>query len=445
MRPPLIALIISTFLINSLGPLPSQAQELNLPKLGVRVGMSPEFNPLILKGIIVHSDNPFKFDFILDKGDYTDKKTDDTDLRLKEESKKLVKYFLSAITTPEKDLWVNLSPYEKQRIIPESFGQTDMGRDLLAQDYMLKQITASLIYPEDEFGKKFWKRVYEEAAKKFGLTTIPVNTFNKVWIVPEQAKVYEHGNGSTSSPQVTAFVVKSRLKVMLEEDYLATSKNTTVETRLIASPYNQTNQIIREIVLPQLEKEINEGKNFTLLRQVYNSLILATWFKKRMKDSVLGHKYMNQNKIMGIDIDDKDSKQKIYEQYIKSFKKGVYNYIKEEQDPMLQQMVPRKYFSGGAQMGEVEKKLDFATMSQAQEAALGTHETMRLSVQLDKAMAARIALDPILIQRVETAIHKARTEQRDPFLAAMSFLPYDALIEDMIRALKGVVKNDCFK
>ena len=64
-------------------------------------------------------------------------------------------------------MWVNLSPYEKDRIVPQSFGQTEMGRDLLAEDYLLKQVTASLIYPEDEVGKKFWKRIYEEAQKKF--------------------------------------------------------------------------------------------------------------------------------------------------------------------------------------------------------------------------------------------------------------------------------------
>ena len=57
-------------------------------------------------------------------------------------------------------------PYEKDRIVPNSFGLTEMGRDLLAEDYMLKQITASLIYPEDETGKKFWKRIYEEAAQE---------------------------------------------------------------------------------------------------------------------------------------------------------------------------------------------------------------------------------------------------------------------------------------
>jgi len=80
---------------------------------------------------------------------------------------------------------------------------------------MLKQITASLIYPKDQIGKEFWKRIYEEAEKKFGTTNIPVNTFNKVWIVPEKAVVYENEKAGT------AYVVKAELKVMLEEDYLS--------------------------------------------------------------------------------------------------------------------------------------------------------------------------------------------------------------------------------
>ena len=130
-----------------IGPCPVYAQDFVLPAPGVMVRLSPQFNPPILKGIKIHPDNPFKFDFILDAGD-------DVSLSLKEQSTKLIKYFLASLTIPEKDLWVNLSPYEKDRIIPHSFGLTEMGRDLLAEDYMLKQITASLIYPEDEIGKE---------------------------------------------------------------------------------------------------------------------------------------------------------------------------------------------------------------------------------------------------------------------------------------------------
>jgi hypothetical protein len=72
---------------------------------------------------------------------------------------------------------VNLSPYESDRIIPEGFGFTEMGRDLLAQDYMLKQLVASLIYPEQDLGQEFWQRVYDRAAKEYGTTNIPINTF----------------------------------------------------------------------------------------------------------------------------------------------------------------------------------------------------------------------------------------------------------------------------
>ena len=42
--------------------------------------------------------------------------------------------------------------------------------------------------------------------KKFGTTNIPVNTFNKVWIVPEKAVVYENAKAGT------AYVVESKIK-----------------------------------------------------------------------------------------------------------------------------------------------------------------------------------------------------------------------------------------
>jgi len=335
--------ILIVFLINTFGPIPiSQAEDYKLPAPGVMLHLSPEFNPPILKGIKIHPENPFRFDFILDKGD-----SRLSHIQLKDESGKLIKYFLASLTIPEKDLWVNLSPYEKDRIIPPLFGLTEMGRDLLAEDYMLKQVTASLIYPEDVIGRKFWKRIYEEAQKKFGTTNIPVNTFNKVWIVPEKAVVYENAKAGT------AYVIESKLKVMLEQDYLSLQKHVVVGTRhAVPLQMNDINilgsQIIREIVIPQLTKEVNEGKNFTQLRQVFNSLILATWYKKKIEDSIISQVYADKNKTAGVNIDDPNEKEKIYRQYLRAFKKGVYNYIKEDVDPVSQERVPRKYFSGGA-------------------------------------------------------------------------------------------------
>ncbi len=94
-------------------PPPVNAQQINLPAPGVRVSLSPAFNPPVLKGLKVHPDNPFRFDFILDKGDST--LAND---QLKEESSTLIKYFLASLTVPEKDLWVNLSPWYYPHLIP---------------------------------------------------------------------------------------------------------------------------------------------------------------------------------------------------------------------------------------------------------------------------------------------------------------------------------------
>jgi len=379
----LSGILLITFLFNCIGPLPTaQAQEFVLPQPGAMVALSPAFNPPILKGIKVHPDNPFRFDFILDVGDGSkpSPKGRVWNPPLQEESIKLIKYFLASLTIPENDLWVNLSPYEKNRIIPQSFGQTEMGRDLLAEDYMLKQITASLIYPEGDVGKRFWKRIYEEAAKKFGTTNIPVDTFNKVWIVPEKAVVYENVQAGT------AYIVESKLKVMLEEDYLALSHNVIPAKAGIQeigdspqfrtqkgtvpmssfnkglSPFEPLNvntlgsQIIRQIVIPELTKEVNEDKNFAQLRQVYNSLILATWYKKKIKDSILEQVYANQKKVAGVNINDPKETQRIYQRYLQAFKKGVYNYIKEDVDPLTQETIPRKYFSGGVQLSDLAMK-----------------------------------------------------------------------------------------
>lgn len=83
--------------------------------------------------------------------------------------------------------------------------------------------------------------------------------------------------------------------------------------------------------------------------------------------------YANQDKVTGVDMADRQIKQKIYERYLQAFKKGVFNFIKDDNDPVTGQSIPRKYFSGGvvdlAQVTEV-KHGDFAALAQADQAAV---------------------------------------------------------------------------
>ena len=60
-------------------------------------------------------------------------------------------------------------------------------------------------------------------------------------------------------------------------------------------------KIVKEIVLPELEREVNEDANFAPLRQVYSGMLLATWFKRTLKQSLLGQIYANKAKVRGVD------------------------------------------------------------------------------------------------------------------------------------------------
>lgn len=251
-----------------------------------------------------------------------------------------------------------------------------MGRDLLAQDYILKQLTASLIYPEKELGQTFWDRVYQKAYDLYGTTEISVDTFHKVWIVSEQATVHQGGD--------MALVVENKLKVMLEEDYEAmkyssdqwsevSGQDRVVEQKLKDLPLDHktlTTKILKTVIIPEIEREVNQGRHFANLRQIFYSLILATWYKRALEKNVFSQVYSNTNKTDGIDVDDKNVKQKIYDQYLAAFKKGVYDYLKEDYDPRTQGVVSRKYFSGGMAVSygdtnfKIEKQPDEAAVSQ---------------------------------------------------------------------------------
>jgi len=272
---------------------PSYAQEIfQLPTPGQMVWLSTGFEPTVLKGMTVHAENPLLFDFIVDRGEQ--KISQDA---LKDESTKLVKYFLTALTVPDKDSWVNLSPYEQDRIIPDSLGQTEMGQTMLEQDYILKQLSSSLTNPEKDLGEKFWDQVRARTQKEFGNADVEVSTFNKVWIVPDGATIAEKDG--------FAYITSSHLKVMLEEDYVAMQNSSviasseeakqSIPSKIASSPSERalskdtadinklSSDVFRQVILPQLEKEVNEGKNFAATRQVYQSVVLAAWYKKHLK------------------------------------------------------------------------------------------------------------------------------------------------------------------
>jgi len=357
----------------------AQAAIYDLPSPTALVPVSKAYSYPVLKGLKINPNDPFKLEFIIDNESEEDVS--------KEELDKLIKYFLAALTTPEEDLWVNLSPYEENRVISENLSFTDLGKDMLGQDYLLKQFFSSLTYPESEIGKKYWSKLYEEVYQLASTTNIPIDTFSKVWIVPDKAEVYENEN--------LALITHASLKAMHEEDYLALKHTGDQDIRVSGDQGRRIHKVasgvMKEIILPEIEQDVNQGENFAKLRQMYHSLILATWFKEKVKKSVFQY-YIDQGKVEGIDLEDKNAKEKVFNLYVQAYKKGVYNYIKSDYDSNMRQTIKRKYYSGGLQFGTVDIRShqhhDEAT--DILEATDGTAE-IRLDI-VDGTMAASPAI-----------------------------------------------------
>ena len=159
---------------------------------------------------------------------------------------------------------------------------------------------------------------------------------------------------------------------MLDEDYKSLSRHSEgVQSTAEAS------QIVREIILPEIKKEVNTGKNFAPLRQIYHALILAKWYKETIQNGLLDTIYTNKNKVAGVNLNDPAIKEKIYQRYLKAYEKGAFNYIKEDSFP------PRKYFSGG--ITEIEPR--YIDRSGRRSDVQGNSAMMVLEVKLIKDAA----------------------------------------------------------
>ncbi len=138
---------------------------------------------------------------------------------------------------------------------------------------------------------------------------------------------------------------------MLEQDYLKDSSTYSFKDIRSKALNEYSSQLIKELIIPKLTKEVNLSKRYAPLRQVYYSLILSRWFKSRFKG--LSPQGTVPSYISLIDKQDLTnltsktpwSKATYFNAYKKSFAQGEYN-IKEPHYTPTGQVI-RSYFSGG--------------------------------------------------------------------------------------------------
>ena len=304
----------------------TQASVMGLPAPAALVRVSEDYSMPELKGIKLDPEDPLKINFVIDSRDRSKV--------VKKDADRLISYFLAGLAMPDDQIWVNLSPYESERIVPQPLAQTDLGRDLLAQDYIIKQLASSLTHPDTELGKQYWNNAGAGLSRPDGAQTAPLqNTFNKIWITPDSATVHEE-NG-------LAIITDATLKVMTERDYVAMQASLTEGEYTDSSLQDSST----DLLLPSISQDVNKGRNFAPLRQIYHALILATWFKKKFAESFYRY-YIDQKSTETLAIEDKQMHQKIYALYLKAFESGTYDVIRSGIENSAEKE-KRRYFSGG--------------------------------------------------------------------------------------------------
>jgi len=241
-----------------------------------------------------------------------------------ETTKQLLGYFLIGISLPNSSFWVNLRPDTPDKMIDSFLENTDVGKIFLEADIQLKKDTAQATSPETPEGKEYWDKIYLKAEELFANQNVTIPTLTRPWIVPDEIIVRETGQN--------AYIYKATLKVMLEEDYLAQGNGAeaadySFSDKRLKELNEYSTRLLKEKIIPKLTREINTSKRYAQLRQVYYSLILAQWFKKKFTGRNSFYASMiDRRNLTGLTSDKAWSKDEYFRQYQKSFREGEYNY-----------------------------------------------------------------------------------------------------------------------
>jgi hypothetical protein len=349
--------------------------------------------PQTLHGLIFPKSGEGANHFIINPGDGQTEGTD-----MVPGSQELIDYFDTSLSLKADLHRVNLSAYEADRMIPEELSGTALGRNLLSQDCVLKRLAASFLHPDFPIGKEYWSRVYAESRRLLGSSRWPFRSFQKVSMFPLKAGVYdEDGDNYTDDNPFDIprghfglFIVDGEIDVKCEQDLVAQEHDLSNSASIPKDIQEILDTIcieaFREIVLPKIKDEINQGEHFTELRRIFGAQVLASWLKRHTvgQNSNLG-RFIDSGEPTkaGLTIVDispfRDRQRKkatswrisdrpivahatpnaeafkipenveFYAQYVRLFKDGVFRCARSEEGDAPGQRMIRVYFSGAIQ------------------------------------------------------------------------------------------------
>lgn len=216
-------------------------------------------------------------------------------------------FFVWLVHDPE-SFWVNLSPTESDRVIDVGLGQTQAGKVLLEADLLLKRTAAQLLHPDHPLGNEFWKKLYGWVG------TRPAKLCHsfRQWIVPGVARLQQareevfdddgasREDGKTDSSVTSKSTSRTLLHVLhaplfvRQESAYVSSGNWSFST--IASDADgaaremcagsdpnardEASRLFELLILPELEKQVNEAPEYQDLRSVYLWRVVSEFYRE---------------------------------------------------------------------------------------------------------------------------------------------------------------------
>jgi hypothetical protein len=231
---------------------------------------------------------------------------------LAEEVHRVEDYFLTTLVTDEDDIWVNLGIGGVDECTSDALSDTRLGRDLLLSDLAMKQFVSSNLQPDSPSGNRYWSLLHGGVPHEL-VENEPFRTVTRMTLRPERCVVMAHSSDSDYSnlnsenrgrmagalalaskigaDKQYGFVVENRLGVASSlddeslRDWPCPSANQSNEQ---SAAQRLSQELIDSVIVPGVVAAINEGAVHPLLCQMYQVMVLATWFKIRIKE-LLAH------------------------------------------------------------------------------------------------------------------------------------------------------------
>ena len=286
--------------------------------------------------------------------------------------------FMTGLAVPDDKFWVNLMPWEPDRIIDKELAQSDVGRIMLEADFQMKKDFSNYGDPcSNEIGKTLRslmenKRqdLVQNCMDQFpgeieNIDNVWFHPVIRHWIVPD--KIYAYTNGTqiyiiNATLTINSVPVTDHSSFRLDNQNIRTlSEGCLEELNKSATEYSKywTEQNDR-LILPLVVEEVNQGVKYGDLRNVYLSLALAQWYKSSItlqKDIFReGSDLLNSSISKSIE---PWSPQEIWTEFNYSFNNGEYICWENTTIPTATGTHTRTHFKseGGVEFGNIRAEM----------------------------------------------------------------------------------------